>query len=118
MVSKTKIKKAAKRKTNENLRLLILDLKKSDKKIFLKAAQYLARPKRKMIKVNLFKLDKMTKEGNNVLVPGKILAKGDLNHKLVLSAYSFSESARSKLKNSKIVSIQDMKKLNKIKLVI
>ena len=56
----------------------------------------------------LDKLDKETKEGEIVIVPGKILGKGQLNHKLTLAAFSFSSKALEKIKNSKIVQIEDL----------
>jgi len=47
--------------------------------------------------VNIQRLDKITNNGDIVVVPGKILGNGTLGHKLTVYAYSFSETAINKL---------------------
>lgn len=51
--------------------------------------------------VNLFKLDIYTKDGETVIVPGKVLGTGDINHKVTVAAWNFSESAKEKIKQAK-----------------
>ncbi len=105
MVSKTRIDKHASRKTNEQLQELIINLKKQSK---LKLANLLARPRRQRVEVNLDKLDKETKDGDLVIVPGKVLGKGSVGHKLTIAALSFSEEARKKLKDCKFMGIAEL----------
>ncbi len=47
------------------------------------------------------RLNRFTKEGENVIVPGKVLGAGGLDHALVVAAFAFSESARQQIENAK-----------------
>ena len=53
-----------------------------------------------------------TKENETIIVPGKVLGSGILNHKLIISAYQFSEQALDKLEKSgaKIVPLLELSK--------
>ena len=52
------------------------------------------------------------KENEIIIVPGKVLGSGMLNHKLTISAYQFSEQAKDKIEkaNSKIIPLLDLSK--------
>lgn len=113
-ISKTSIEKKIARKQNLQLKEVIIKLKKNNK---LQLASMLALPKRKKIVVNLNKLDKETKEGEKVIVPGKVLGSGELNHKITLAAFSISKSAKSKLKGYDIIGIEDMLKEKEVKII-
>lgn len=99
-------------KTNLHLAKLIEDLKELAKKekseVWKKAAKYLSYPTRKKIETNLTKLDKETKENDKILFPGKVL-NGELNHKLTVSSFQISESAKEKVD---FVPIQELMKKN------
>jgi len=88
-------------KTNEILLDLIAELKKTGTakkaKIWNAVASELLRPTRNMREVNLDKIDRVTKANDTIVVPGKVLGKGNLNHKVNVAAFNFSESARTKL---------------------
>ncbi len=73
-------------------------------------ATELVKPKRQGVVVNLSRLNKETKEGEIVVVPGKVLSEGELNHKITLGAFSLSDKAKSKMKGSKIMSVEDVAK--------
>lgn len=84
-------------KTNaENKRLLkILDaLRKEQKPFWRRVAELLAKPKRRRTEVNLKKIEKLAKDGDVVVVPGKVLGDGRLTKKVNVVAFSFSESAK------------------------
>ena len=120
MISNTKIKQRADNKTNPELKTLVDTLKKS--KFWMNVAYYLTRPTREMPEVNLEKLSKSTKEGDMVVVPGKVLANGEMKHKITLAAFMISGSAKEKMKGSKVITIKEMMESNKdgkgVKLVI
>jgi len=61
-------------------------------------------------RVNIQKLNKVTNNGDIVIVPGKILGNGTLGHKLTVYAYSFSETALNKLNSSgnEVISLQSL----------
>jgi large subunit ribosomal protein L18e len=61
-------------------------------------AEELDRSKRKRFSVNLSNIDRHTKEGDVVAVPGKVLAAGSLSKAVKVAAFSFSEGALEKIK--------------------
>ena len=99
MKSKTKIDEQAKRKRNPELVETIIKAKKNNK--WLDISRLLSSPRRRKICVNLDEIEKEAKEGDTILIPGKVLGKGDINKKLVVIAFSFSKEAEEKLKNKK-----------------
>lgn len=42
-------------------------------------------------------MDNITKEGDIVIVPGKVLGSGIINHKIILSCFSISVAAMKKI---------------------
>jgi len=103
MISKTKISKRIKRKTNPNL-VETIELAKKNNQI--KLAQMLSSSTRKQSKVNLEDLDKLKE--NKIIVVGKVLGKGEIKTKKEIASLGFSESAKEKLKKSgcKIMTIK------------
>ncbi len=79
-------------------------------KLWDSIASDLLRPSRQRRIVNLSKLSRMTKENEVVIVPGKVLGSGELDHKLTISAFQFSEGAKSKITaaGGNIVPLRDM----------
>ena len=101
-------------KTNNVLLELVVELKKTStsKKagIWRAVADELMGPTRKMREVNLSKINRVTKENDTIVVPGKVLGSGQLDHKVNVYAFNFSESARQKLSHA--LSIQELLKKN------
>lgn len=103
--------------TNQNLRKLIQDLSilggKENIKVWKVAARFLNKPTRQRVEVNLFKINKLIREGEIGLVPGKVLSDGDFNKRVSVAALNFSESAKEKInKIGKAISIQQLIKEN------
>ena len=96
-----------KRKLNHELDETIFKAKKNDK--WLDVAALLSSPRSKKISVNLDKIDKESKEGDTLIVPGKVLSKGEISKKVRIAALSFSEQAEKKLKakNCEIISLKE-----------
>ena len=99
------------------LKALIRELtslgKKNEVKLWLRIAKDLSRPTRIRRAVNLYKIDKNTKDGETALVPGKVLSVGELNKKLTIAAYQFSDKALEKInKVGKAIKIQELIKDN------
>ncbi len=119
-ITKRKIEKRIVYKTNEAKVELIRELKKQKAKIWTIIAKYLANPKRKQIGVNLEKLNKLTKDKDIVIVPGKVLGKGNLEHEITLACFKLTDSAKEKMGKSKIVDIKSLlgEKPSNIKLII
>jgi large subunit ribosomal protein L18e len=101
-------------KTNDHLIGLIQELKKkaieTDTKMFKRIATDLEKPTRIRRSVNLSRINRFTKENEVIIVPGKVLGTGDLDHSLTIAAYKFSSSALDKINSSKskAISINDL----------
>ena len=96
-ISKTRISKRMKKKTNSELVETIMLAKKHN----LELAKLLSIPTRRRIKKNLEEIDKEAKENETIIVPGKVLGQGNINKKIRVVALSFSENAEEKLKKAK-----------------
>ncbi len=100
------------RSTNIHLRKLIADLSKQKVPIWKAVAKELARPIRNRRQVNLMRINKNTKDKDLVVVPGKVLGNGVLDHKVTVAAWRFSDVAYEKVKKagSEAISIMDLVK--------
>jgi len=87
--------------TNFFLRKLINTLKKkareNEARVWEEVAYYLSKPTRQRPIVNLIKIEKVAKEGETVIIPGKLLAGGDLNKNVTVVYWRASDSAIKKL---------------------
>ena len=97
--SKTRIEKQLKKKTNPELVKTIIEAKK--KKKWLEIAEILSSPRINKICVNLDKINEMIKEGETIVVPGKVLSEGEINKKIKIVAFNFSEKAKEKILKAK-----------------
>jgi large subunit ribosomal protein L18e len=80
-----------------------------DAAIWSRVAEDLEKPTRKRRIVNLYKLNKYTKGGEIVVVPGKVLAVGDIDHPITVAAWAFSGNAAEKInKKGKAIAINDL----------
>lgn len=93
------------RSQNPELLKLIRFLRKGAKEnnaaIWRDVANCLSSSKRKRIAINLSRLNRHTKEKDTVVVPGKVLGAGRLEHPLIVAAFTFSDEARSKITQAK-----------------
>lgn len=111
-ISKSKIERKLEKKTNPILAESILKAKKLT--AWLKLANMISVPRRLQSSVNLDEIEKQTKEGDTVLIPGKVLGSGEVSKKIRIVALGFSKQAREKLKKNKceIVSVLEEAKVN------
>ena len=104
--------------TNPILIKLIVELKKrgneQNAKIWGRVADDLERPTRQRRVVNLSSISRYTKENEIVVVPGKVLGAGDLEHKITISAFQISDGAKEKIEKAgaKIVPLLELSKEN------
>ncbi|MCX8202209.1 MAG: 50S ribosomal protein L18e [Candidatus Micrarchaeota archaeon] len=75
----------------------IKTLSKGKGKLFKLLANKLKMPRRQQICVNLSKISQYSKPNAVVVIPGKVLASGELKHKVDVVALSFSEVAAKKI---------------------
>lgn len=111
-ISRTKIKSNLKRKTNPAMIELIRTAKKHAG--WLTISRMLSGPSQNYQALNLSEIDKHSKEGDTIVVLGKVLSSGDVSKKLRICALSISSSAREKLKKTKseFVTIAEEIKIN------
>ena len=107
MKSKTKIERQLRKKRNQSLVETIIAAKKQ--KGWMEVAEVLARTTKKRPAINLDVIDKSSKEGETVGVPGKVLSLGEITKKVKIVALAASESALEKIKKAKC----DFELLNK-----
>ncbi len=118
MISKTKISKRQKRKTNPELVETIELAKKNN---LLDLAKRLSGPTRLHSKINLEDLNKL--KGDKILVVGKVLGNGQIERKISIAALGFSKSALERLKKkgceTKTIKqeIEKNKKLEGVKII-
>jgi large subunit ribosomal protein L18e len=88
-------------KTNPGLRILVQDLKKksweNEAPIWRDIAKRLEKPTKARVVVNLSRIDRFANENDTVLVPGKLLAAGEITKKVKVAAYNFSANAVEKI---------------------
>ena len=100
--------------TNPVLTSLITELKKKSSEqsvnLWRSIALNLEKPTRQRRAVNLSRINHYTQENDFVVVPGKVLGSGILEHKLTISAYQFSEQAKNKLQKigAKIIPLSEL----------
>jgi len=91
--------------TNPELIRLIRFLRKKSREneapIWRRVAEILSKPKRRRIAVNISRISRYTKENDEVVVPGKVLGSGIINHPVKVAAFDFSNQARSKIMKAK-----------------
>lgn len=84
----------------EAIRFLKAKTREFDAPIWRDLAERLEKPKHSRCTVNLSKINRYTKDGETVTVPGKVLGAGALDHKVSVAAFSFSEEARKKIEEA------------------
>ena len=110
---------------NQNLQRLISDLKKKsleeDSGIWKRIAVDLEKPTRQRRVVNLSRINLFTKDNDVIVVPGKVLASGIIDHKLTVAAFNFSSQAKEKILEAKgqCMSIDELmgKKLKGVRII-
>lgn len=104
--------------TNPDLVTFIRFLKKQSReneaKIWKSIATRLAKSRRNRITVNISRLNRHTERGETVVVPGKVLGAGRIDHPITVAALSFSEKATEKIRavKGKTVSFLQLVKKN------
>lgn len=91
-------------KTNPKITELITNLKEKSYRekaaIWRDIARKLEKSARRQAEVNLSQINRHTKPDELVLVPGKVLSSGALDHKVQIAALNFSKKATEKIDNA------------------
>ena len=104
--------------TNPQLIDLIFHLKKESREkqapIWLDVADHLAKSRSQRVAVNLSKINRHTKKADVVVVPGKLLASGSIDHAVTVAAFDISDKAKAKLEavKAKYITIPELLEKN------
>jgi large subunit ribosomal protein L18e len=104
----------ARKKGNPKLEGLIKSLRLAsheyDAPIWKDVALRLSRSRQLTAEVNLSRLNRVGKEGDFIVVPGKVLGSGALDKKLNVASFEASGSARAKIEDAggRLMAIEDL----------
>lgn len=104
--------------TNPQLIELIRFLRKQGNenkaKIWRDIAEDLARSSRRRVSVNVSHLNRHTEKNESVVVPGKVLGAGEIDHPITVAAFAFSQKGKEKIVavSGKCLSLADLVKKN------
>jgi large subunit ribosomal protein L18e len=104
-------------KSDRQLNELISELKKASTKenvgIWKAVAMNLEKPTRQRRAVNLSSINRVANDNETIIVPGKVLASGELSRKVTVAAFKFSGQAKEKIvKSGKAMTIMELLKQN------
>ena len=106
------------KKTNPRVLKLITDLKAKSREqnvgIWRDIAERMEKPARHYAEINLSKINRYSKEAETIIVPGKVLGTGDLDHSVIVAALNFSITAEVLISEAKgtCMSIEQLMKTN------
>ena len=97
------------REKNPPLKALIQDLW-TKSPAWNAVARGMNRPRRKAYEVNVYQLETYAKPKDQIVVPGVVLAHGEITKPITVAALKFSKQARDKIEKAggKCMSLQDM----------
>ena len=104
--------------SNEYLIQLITELKKAAATqkagVWSRIAEDLSKPTRSRRAVNTSRINRATAANETIIVPGKVLGAGPVDHSITVAAFSFSAGARQRIQEAKgkAVTIQELLKQN------
>lgn len=104
--------------TNVQLQSLLTDLKKQSHQesanIWKRVVSDLEKSTRNRRVVNISRLNRFTKENEIVVVPGKVLGTGTINHSITIAAFAFSGNAKEQIEKAKgkCLTIKELAKQN------
>lgn len=95
---------------------LIAFLKKEGSKqpIWARLADDLGKSRKNRSEVNLDKINQFTKPKDTVVIAGKVLANGELDHEVTIACFKTSDGAKEKIEKSKgnLITIKELVQKN------
>jgi len=102
--------------TNYQVQLLLQDIKPQtvENRFWKRIIKDITKPARQRRVANLYKISKFAKEGETIVVPGKVLSVGEIDKKINVAALSFSAAAKKKIidANGKVLTIKELLESN------
>lgn len=102
---------------NNQLEMTVRSLKRlgieQECKLWKRIATDLEAPSRRRRTVNVHALERHAKDGEIIVVPGKVLGDGELSKSVTVAAYMFSDQAREKInRKGKAITLAQLMKDN------
>ena len=96
------------------IRKLIRSLWKTKINIWKNVSKKLSGPRRNRVKANLYRINKKTSKDEVIVIPGKVLGMGELDHTLTIACLEYSKSAKKKIESSgsKLITIEELLEQN------
>lgn len=100
--------------TNAVILHMARELKDASKKnkapIWSRLAELALKPSSARRTINVSEIDRLTKDGDVIIVPGKVLGTGGMSHKITLCSFSISNSGAQKIldQGGKILSYSEL----------
>jgi large subunit ribosomal protein L18e len=88
--------------SNVHKRILARKLWKTQRPVWRDVSKRLMTPQKNRVEVSVGAINRICQEGDVIVIPGKILADGDIQKKLTVAYYAISKSAAIKLDAAKI----------------
>lgn len=100
--------------SNYYIRKLIRNLWKTKINIWKTISKKLSGPRRNRVKANLYRINKKTSKDEVIVIPGKVLGMGELDHTLTVACLEYSKSAKKKIESSgsKLITIEELLEKN------
>jgi len=94
----------------ETIRFLKVKARQDKSKIWESAAEQLSRPRGRRAVLDLNHISRVSAANSVVLVPGKVLGDGLLKHPVVVGAFRFSQTAKTKIEEAggKCITIENL----------
>jgi large subunit ribosomal protein L18e len=94
----------------ETIRFLKVKARENKSRLWEVAAEQLSRPRRSRAILDLNHISRASAPNSTILVPGKVLGSGLLKHPVVVGAFEFSQSAKSKIERAggECIDIKDL----------
>jgi large subunit ribosomal protein L18e len=71
--------------------------KESKQKIWMDVSETILSPRKNRPSVNVADISRNSEDGSKIIVPGKVLGAGAIDHKVTVAAFAFSQGAKAKI---------------------
>lgn len=98
----------------ESVEMLRRAAKQNNAAIWKRVAELLSRPRSMRAEVNISKIARYSSAGSVLVIPGKVLGSGSIEHPVTVAAFSFSSMAIRKITdaNGRALSIDELVRMN------
>ncbi len=97
--------------TNPHAQALISRVKQAarqqESRLLFRIAEALSKPSRQRVTVNLGKINRIAKDGETIIIPGKLLGTGMLEKDVTIIAWQYSLSVPPRMKKGRLITLRE-----------